>query len=425
MDWKKTLKLIPEGVCTLSKRECCHVSGIYPKYIIKGEGSKIFDEEGKNYIDYPCSLGAVILGHAYPDVVDAVSKQIKTGTIFSLSHPLETELAELIRDIIPSIETMRFVKTGSEACQAAVKIARAYTGREPLLTCGYHGWHEWYNCATPKNAGSIKQDVTPIEWGDTKKLEQLLIKKKPAAFITEPYIYEDEKKVEKWLKECRKLCSANKVLLIFDENVTGFRTKKLSAQAYWKVTPDLTCLGKAMANGIPMACVGGKREIMDVLKKGCFVSSTFGGDLIGISAAIATIKKLKHSALINTIWIMGDKLKTAFNQAAQSIMQHEVKCIGLAPRTHFLFPTAAHKSLFWTYCLQKGIFFGHAQFISASHSLIDIDNTASVMRYAMKILNKNWDKPEEVLKEMGGIPAEETLRLVSVPAPEKETKGKK
>lgn len=415
-DWKHTTTLIPEGVQTLSKRQCAHVEGCYPKYIVKGSGSKIYDEAGKSYIDYPCSLGATILGHAYPAVVEAITEQAKTGTLFSLSHPKETELATLLRDTIPSMEMMRFVKTGSESCQAAVRIARAYTGRWPVLTCGYHGWHEFYNCTTPKNAGSVKQDVTPVKWGDIKKLEELLIEKKPAAFITEPYIYEDEKRVEKWLKEVRKLCTANKVILIFDENVTGFRTKKLSAQAYWKVTPDLTCIGKAMANGVPMACVGGKREIMDVLKKDCFVSSTFGGDLLGISAAIATIKALRNKAAIEHIWVMGSKLKTAFNQAAQAAMRHDVKCIGLPPRTHFIFPTAAHKSLFWQICLERGIFFGHAQFVSYSHNLTDIDNTVSAMRHAMRICGKHWDRPEEALK---GVPAKETLRLVAVPAPEK------
>lgn len=420
--WKQTTTLIPEGVQTLSKRVCCHVADVYPEWIEYGKGSKIFDAIGRKYIDYPCSLGATILGHAYPAVVEAVTEQLKKGTLFSLSHPMETELAELMHDVFPSMEVMRFVKTGSESCQAAVRVARAYTGREPILCCGYHGWHSWYNCTTPKNAGSIKQDVTPVEWGDVRKLEELLIEKKPAAFILEPYVYEDEGRVEKWLKEVRKLCTVHKTVMILDENVTGFRTRKLSAQNHWKIKPDLSCFGKAMANGVPMACFGGNRDIMKVLESNCFVSSTFGGDLLGISAAIATIKVLRNKAAINHIWVMGSKMKTAFNQAAQAIMKGEdIKCIGLPPRTCFIFPTTAHKGLFWQECLKQGIFFGYAQFVGYSHDLTDIDKTISVMRQAMKMVNKHYDNPEGAMQ--GQVP-QETMRMITVPPPKFGDKDK-
>jgi len=417
MNFEHTQKLIPEGVQTLSKRPSVHVEGVYPNWIIKGNGAYVWGEDGKRYIDYPCSLGAVVLGHGFHLVVEAVRNQLNEGTIFSLSHPKETELAELLRDTIPSMEMVRFLKTGSESCSAAVRIARAYTGREPVVCCGYHGWHEWFNCTTPKNAGSIEQDVTPVKWGDTRKLAELFEEKKPAAFITEPYVYEDEAKVELWLKETRRLCDVHKVILIFDENVTGFRTTKLSAQAYWKVTPDLTCIGKAMANGIPMAAVGGKADIMDVLTKDCFVSSTFGGDLIGISAAIATITFLRHHPALNHIWTMGSKLKTTFNNYARSKMLEDVKCIGLPPRTHFVFPTAAHKGLFWQECLKLGVLFGHAQFMGFAHKVPELDKTVEAMRHAMTMVHKHWENPEAALE---GEPPAETLRMVTVPAPKKE-----
>ena len=413
-NWQQTIKLIPEGVQTLSKRPCVHVDGVYPKWIVKGKGCHVFDEAGKEYIDWPCSLGAVILGHAFDPVVKAVKDQLDEGILFSLSNPKETELAELLHDVFPSLEMMRFVKTGSESCSAAVKIARAYMGRWPILCSGYHGWHSWYNCTTPKNAGSPIEDVTPFKWGDTRKLEELLIDKKPAGVILEPFIYETEKEIETFLKEVRRLTDVHKVILIFDENVTGFRTKKLSAQAYWKVIPDLTCLGKAMGNGVPIACVGGKRDIMDVLTKDCFVSSTFGGDLIGISAAIATISYLKNHPVTEHIWTIGSQIKTAFNLATQACMMESVKCIGLPPRTHFIFPSAEHKGLFWQECLKLGVFFGHAQFVSYAHKQPELDTTTMAIRQALKMVHKHFENPSEALQ---GKPPVETLRLVTVPAP--------
>ncbi len=417
MNFRHTKTLIPDGVQTLSKRPCCYVEDVYPDYLVRGNGSYVWDLKDKRYIDYHSALGAIILGINNQKVSDAVCNQMREGNLFSLSHPKETELAELMRETFPSMQVMRFVKTGSEACSAAIKVARAYTEREAVITCGYHGWHEWYNCTTPKNAGSYPQPVYPVEWGNLEKLKELLETKKPAAFITEPYIYADEKEVEKWLKESRKLCVQNKALFILDENVTGFRTTKLGAQNHWKVKPDLSVFGKSMGNGVPIACFGGLDDIMGVLKKDCFVSSTFGGDLLGIVAAIETIKLLKSKPIIHHIWTMGSKLKTGFNQSAEAAMKESIRCVGLPPRTHFLFPSAEHKSLFWQECLDQGIFFGHNNFVTAEHSIIDIDTTLSVIRHAMKILLKNWDAP---MKALRGKVAIETLRMVTVPAPNKK-----
>ena len=429
-NWQETCKYIPEGVQTLSKRPCVYVDGVYPKYITRGEGCCVFDENNKRYIDFVCGLGPNILGYGNERIRRAVLEVLDNGNLFSLPHPKETELAILIRNVIPSMELMRFVKTGSESCASAIRIARAYTGRMPVICSGYMGQQDWYLQTTSKNAGCDTSDVTQIGWGQVQTLEKLVKEKKPAAFITEPYILQqDEALIEKYLKEIRRICNENGVVLIFDENVTGFRTRKLTAQNYWKVYPDLTCLGKAMANGFPMACVGGKREIMNVLEGDCFVSSTFGGDLFGIVAAIETINQLKSSAVIEHIWQMGNKLKTAFNQAADSLMMRDkVKCIGLPPRTKFVFPTPAHLGLFWQECLKRGVMFGFAQFISAAHSHYHLDVTCAAVRDAMKTVNKYWDKP---LEKLEGSPPQETLRqemvdgkeaksTLYIPTPQKE-----
>ena len=390
IDWKKTTSVIPDGVQTLSKMPNKHVEGVYPPYIEKGLGPFVWSE-GKRYIDYPCGLGAILLGYAHPRVNEAVRKVLTTGTIFSLPHKMETELAEKIVELIPSAEMVRFLKTGSEATSAAVRIARAYTGKRDIICCGYHGWHDWYNCTTDKNKGCDTYDAcSRLEFNNIAFFEKRM-NLSIAAVIIEPYVYELPK--DNFLQKLKDLCHKNNALLIFDEVVTGFRTKGYSAQKYFGVTPDLTCLGKAMGNGVPISCVCGKKEIMEELEGDCFVSSTFGGDLIGIAAALETIKIVQKEEVIERIWHNGQRFIDGFNK-----LHSFVKCIGLPPRTFFEFPTLEHKSLFWQECLKRGVLFGYAQFISYAHTPNEIDFTIDVMKHAMDIVKRYWDNPQEVLE---------------------------
>lgn len=385
MNWDKTCKVIPNGVQTLSKMPARHVGGVYPKYIDRAKGAHIYCGD-KSYIDYPLGLGAVILGHADFDVNVAIKKQLEEGVIYSLPHPKETELAELICDIIPSAEMARFLKTGSEACSAAIKIARAYTGRKKIIACGYHGWHDWYS-STCKPAGCVDRHVIQLKYNDIESFEKK-ITDKVAAVIIEPYVFEEPK--VGFLKAIRRLCTEKGAVLIFDEIVTGFRTPKLSAQKYFKITPDLTCLGKPMANGLPISCVCGRKDIMEILTKDCFVSSTFGGEMLSIAAALKTIEIIQEKTL-HHITIMGSKLKEAFNRYAQNYGLFECKCVGYPQRTKFEFPTDAHRSLFWQECLKRGVFFGYAQFISFAHDMPVLDKTVETIKNSLYILKKYPD----------------------------------
>ena len=413
MEWQQTCQIIPDGVQTLSKMPSKHIEGVYPKYVDYAEGPYIFCGD-KKYIDYPLGLGPIILGHAHPVITRAISEQVARGYIYSLPSQLEGKLAQKIIEIIPCAEMVRFLKTGSEATSAAVKIARAFTGRDRILACGYHGWHDWYSGSTPKKRGvptAVCNLTQQFKYNDLESLRLLLGNKKDcdvAAVIMEPYILEKPK--PDYLRQVRQMCDEYKALLIFDEVVTGFRTKKWVAQAMFDVIPDLTCLGKAMANGVPIACVCGKQEYMEVLRGDCFVSSTWGGDLLGVSAALATIEYIEKNGVINHIWQMGERFKNSFNNTANNLgLAEDVKCIGYPPRTFFIFPTGTHKSLFWQECLKGGVFFGYAQFISHAHKLNHIDETCATMRQAMKMVKKYWDEPEKALQ---GKPAEETFRLI-------------
>lgn len=397
MNWNRTLELIPDGVQTLSKMPQRHVDGVYPKYVDSAEGAYLNCGKGK-FIDYPMGLGTVILGHAHPEVNRAVKEQIERGTIYSLPNYQETQLAEMICDIIPSAEMCRFLKTGSEATSASIKIARAYTKRKRVIACGYHGWHDWYS-STCKPEGCVDKQVYQVKYNDLETFQKK-INKNVAAVIMEPYIFEPPK--EGFLKAIRKLCTDTGTVLIFDEVVTGFRTKKMSAQKLFDVTPDLTCLGKAMGNGFPISCVCGKRELMDVLKT-CFVSSTFGGDLVGIAAAIKTIEIVSHKET-HHLEIMGSKLKTSFNRLAENAGLFECKCIGYPQRTKFEFPSDAHRSLFWQECLRNGVFFGYAQFMSHAHKTPELDKTVMAMRHALKMVKRHKD-PLEYLDGKVATPA--------------------
>jgi len=403
--YQRTCKVIPNGVQTLSKMPSKHVSGIYPMFIERASGAYVYDGDNNRYVDFPCGLGSIVLGYANGQVNEAVKARLDDGVLFSLPNKLETELAEKICEIIPSAEMVRFLKTGSEATSAAIKIARAYSGKGNILCCGYHGWHNWYNWTTPKNKGARFSGTYKFKYNDIHRLTKLLRGTGDvAAIIMEPYVLEEPQ--DGFLQGVRKLCDETQTVLIFDEVVTGFRTEGLSAQAMYGVTPDLTCIGKAMANGLPISAVCGRADIMRELEGDCFVSSTFGGELASIVAALETIKIIQTKPVIKTIYTAGRTLKDAFNEFFAG---YDATCIGHPNRTFFKFPTEAHKALFWQECLMRGVFFGYAQFTNYAHKPQIMKDVVSAMRLASQTVIDHWDAPENAVE--GKIP-EETFRLV-------------
>ena len=404
MNWDRTLSLIVDGVQTLSKMPNKYVDGVYPKYISHGKGSKVYGD-GNEYIDYTCGLGAIVLGHADEEVNQAVFEQARKGTLFGLPHESETLLAEKLVEYFP-IDKVRFLKTGSEATSAAVKIARTYTSKRAIFCCGYHGWHEWYNHITSKNEGCSKSETYSFKYNDIASLRALFRRHKSvAAVIMEPYVYDAPK--DDFLAEVRRTCDQNKALLIFDEVVTGFRTNRWCAANEYRIKPDLMCIGKAMGNGYPISAVGGLKNVMDVLRGGCFVSSTFGGDLIGIAAALKVIDIIERRGVFKHINDMGERVKANFNIIAGN-EGIKAECIGFGCRTHFRFDSDLEKSTFWQECLKKGVFFGHAQFTSFAHDLGDADNTIATMRHALRMIRKYKGHVKDLLE---GTVAKETLRL--------------
>jgi glutamate-1-semialdehyde aminotransferase len=386
------------------------VEGCYPIYIESGNGAYISDGEGNKFIDYPLGLGAILLGHAYPTVIKKVTERLGKGNLFICPSQLETELAEKLKQLIPCAEMSRFLKTGSEATSAAIKIARSFTNREHIAICGYHGWHDWYTVSTPKNKGIPKcyaDLVHKFNYNDIESLKAITDKYELAAVIIEPCIFDAPQ--DRFLENVKRLAHDNGALLIFDEVVTGFRTLGYSAQKLFKVTPDLATFGKDMANGIPISVVCGKRKYMKELEGDCFVSSTFGGDLIGIVSALETLKVLENEPVLEDIWFHGSYLKDGYNEIAH-VLDIKTECKGYPCRTFFDFPSTLHKSLFWQECIKRGVFFGWANFISYSHRERELEYTLQVVKDALMTVKHYWLNPE---KGLTGKPASEVFRLIA------------
>jgi glutamate-1-semialdehyde-2,1-aminomutase len=388
-------EVIPSCTQTFSKGYTQFPFGVSPIFLERGEGSHVWDVDGNEYIDYAMALGPVILGHAYPPVNETISAQLRDGIIYSLPHRLEVELAEMLTEIIPCAEMVRFGKNGSDATSGAVRAARAYTGRDKIACCGYHGWQDWYIGTTTRNKGvpkSVQSLTLTFEYNNIESLKRLFDQNKGdiAAVILEPIgVIEPE---DEFLQKVKELTHENSAILIFDEIVTGFRLALGGAQEYFNVIPDLACFGKAMANGMPISAVVGKREIMEVFDE-IFFSFTFGGEVLSLAASISTIQELKKRRVIEHLWKQGKKLKEGYNALTKVHgLEDYTECIGLPPRTVITFKDARGtdslelKTLLQQEAIKRGVLCNGSHNVSYSHSNEDIEKTLQVYDEALQII---------------------------------------
>lgn len=409
--WEVARELIPNGTQTLSKAPDRYVNGVYPKMLKYGDGCHVEGDNGQVYNDFICGLGPIILGYNFGAVNQAVVETIRNGQVLlSLPHEKESQLAETLYNHVPIAKKSKFFKTGSEALSAAVKVARAYTGKEKVLVCGYHGWHDWYTIVNDKKAGipkALEATVAKFKYNDLQSLKDHFDRDgdKIAAVILEPVIYEEPK--DNFLEEVVRMAHAHEALVVFDEVVTGYRFGIGGAMSHFNVLPDLACFSKAMGNGFPIAALVGQADFMNVFERDdFFVSGTFGGDLIGISAAQATSRYLSDPryAVKEKIWKLGERLKTGFNAICEALDLPDIKCVGYPCRTMFDFPSAAHKALFWQECLKNGTLFGYANFISYAHTSTVIEHAINCSETALREVKNNWADPKAVLE--GDVPKE-------------------
>lgn len=417
---KKAERVIPGCSQTFSKGPSQFVQGVAPVFLEKGYGSHIWDVDGNEYVDYAMALGPIILGHNYPPVNDAVNKILRKGITFTLPHRLEIELAEILCKTIPCAEMVRFGKNGSDATSGAVRLARAYTGRDKIVCCGYHGWQDWYIATTTRNKGipdGVKKLTLTFAYNKIGTLEKIFAENKNqiACVIMEPVGVEEPK--DKFLQKVKEITHKNGALLIFDEVITGFRLSIGGAQKYFGIIPDLACFGKAMGNGFPISAIVGKKEVMKLFEE-VFYSFTFGGEIVSIAAAIATIKELKEKNVIKHIWEQGRKIKDGYNIIAKEYgLEEYTQCVGLPPRTVIIFRNKrgeedlALKSLFQQECIRRGILFTGNHNICFSHSNKDIDYTLRVYRTVLEIIKDAIIK-NKVRKLLEGKPVKPVFRKV-------------
>ena len=408
-------RLVLPGITqTYSKAPDQQVEGVYPVFLERGEGCRVWDVDGNEYIDYPCALGPMVLGYGDPEVDAAARERVTEGPVFSLGHSLEVEVAEALVEMVPCAEMVRFLKTGSEAMTASVRLARAATGREHVAMCGYHGWHDWCIGHTARNAGvpqAVRELTHQWTYNDLDSLRTVLTayRGQVAAVVMEPVGVEAPERG--FLEGVRALADEHGALLVFDEIITGFRLALGGAQEYFDVVPDLAAFGKAMANGYPLAAVAGRADVMELIASTVFISSTFGGDTVSLGASLATMQRIRRGGVIDHLWRQGARLMEGFNALAS---EHEVpaRMIGLAPRRVIAFEAAGGadantlKGLVWQECLDRGVLLGNANFVSLAHDDAAVQATIDAFDGALKVAGEAVRHGDVAARLRGRPPAE-------------------
>jgi glutamate-1-semialdehyde 2,1-aminomutase len=302
--------VIPLGAQTFSKSTTQYPHGVSPYFADRAQGCRLWDVDGNRYLDFVNALCSVTLGYGDPDVTAAAERQLRDGVVFSLSHRLEAEVAERICALVPCAEAVRFGKNGSDATAGAIRVARAHTGRDRVLMCGYHGWQDWSIGTTARNKGvprAVSDLTTVFPYDDLPALSALLDAhdREVAAIILEPMNVRAPS--PGYLQGVRALADRHGCVLVFDETITGFRFANGGAQALFGVTPDLATFGKGLANGFPLSAVAGRREIMAEMEE-VFFSFTMGGEAVSLAAAKAVLDKLVRQPVIATLRARGGEL---------------------------------------------------------------------------------------------------------------------
>lgn len=303
----REVKVSPLAAQTFSKSYRYFCRGTAPSYMDYGEGCYIYDVDGNKFIDYMCALGPITVGYREPSVNEAVIKQVNKFASGSLQSELEVELAEKLCEIVPCAEMVRFVKNGGDATTAAIRLARAYTGRETVLMSGYHGMNDWSIGASENCKGvpeAVRKLTINFTYNDLEDLENKLKENEAAAVILEPIQGDGPK--EGYLAAVRELSHKYGALLVFDEVVSGFRYALGGASEMFHVIPDLAAFGKGMANGYAISAVAGKKELLEQIEQGVFISTTFGGDSISMAASLATIKILEQPGFYERMTRIGE-----------------------------------------------------------------------------------------------------------------------
>jgi glutamate-1-semialdehyde 2,1-aminomutase/spore coat polysaccharide biosynthesis protein SpsF len=352
-------------------------------FLTHGDGGRVWDVDGNEYVDLVGGLLPNVLGYRDPDVDAAVSRQLDRGISFSLATPLEAELSERLCRLVPCAEMVRFGKNGTDATSAAIRLARAFTRRDRILMCGYHGWQDWYIGATTRNLGvpaAVSALSHMVPYNDLAAVEQMFARHpgEIAALILEPAGVNTPQ--PGYLQDLKDITHRHGAVLVFDEIVTGFRWSLGGAQEKFGVTPDLASFGKALGNGMPIAAIVGRADIMRKME-GIFFSATFGGEALSLAAALAVLDKMEREPVIERLWASGQLLMDETRRRiAAAGLSDQISLIGSAPwavltyKDHPKAPAAAIRTLFLREAIACGVL------VNASHNVCYAHNEADLSR---------------------------------------------
>ena len=401
--FNEALGLVPGGVLG-ARKPADFIQGEYPIFLETGTGCRLMDVDGNEFIDFMCGYGPIILGYREEEVDAAVYKQIsEKGFCFTLTQKFQNELAKKLTELVPCSEMSIFLKTGSDATTASIRIARAHTGKIKVMRCGYHGWHDW--CVEMKGGIPSKfyEDVFEFGYNRLDQLEALMKTHgdETAAIIMTPFGHPNHQEMQEpepgFLEGARKIADQYGAVLVFDEIRTAFRLRMGGAQELYGVTPDLTVLGKAIANGYPISVVTGKRDVMMAASDKLFISSTFFPNSEAFVAALKTIEILERDKVLENIWEKGDR----FVQKIQELLdKYDVgtKLTGVGPMFYITFPkddSGTYKNKrtdFYTQLIRKKFFFSpfHHAYISFRHTEEDLQLTLKAIEESLAYVKEKW-----------------------------------
>ncbi len=394
-------KVIPLGSQTFSKSRTQYPMGVSPYFITRAQGARCWDVDGNEYVDFVSSLASVTLGYNDPDVTRAVRAQLDDGVIFSLPHPIETEVAELICEMVPCAELVRFGKNGSDATAGAIRVARAYTGRDRVAVCGYHGWQDWYIGSTARHRGvpqATRELTHTFAYNDLESLRSVLAARPGefAAVILEPMNVVEPN--PGFLAGVKELAHAHGALLVFDETITGFRYANGGAQALFGVTPDLASFGKGLANGYPVSAVAGRRDVMKLMEE-IFFSFTFGGETLSLAAAKATLTKLRNEPVAETLAARGRAILAGARRIVEEYKLSDVFSLSGHPTWTFLNIKDARgcsafeiKTLWMQELLQRGFLSVGSHNVSYAHTEADVAALMAAYAEVLPMIGRTLDQ---------------------------------
>ncbi len=381
--------IMPFGSSTSSKR--ARLTPEEPAVIVRGDGCRVWDDQDRELIDFRNSLGPITLGYRFPAVDDAIRAQLDQGIVFGHPHPLECEVAERFCDLVPGMEQARFLKTGGEAIAAAIRIARAHTGRDRIIQIGYNGWLNSLGgggVVLPGQSGSVTGVPAALSelhhaagWNDLDSVARILTDHSgQVAAVVIAADYARMEQGREFYPALRALADEHGTLLIFDEIVTGFRIAIGGVTEYFGVRPDLAVFGKGIANGMPLSVYAGRREVMESCGPGrVVVSSTFGGETLSLAAARAAMEVYATGDVVGHLWRQGERLWSAVGGLfADHGLPLAIR--GLVPCPTFVAePDAPVEALdlFFRGAYRHGVSLYNVSYVNYSHTDADLDETLS------------------------------------------------